>query len=108
MCRQRWTRPRWRICTSRSAAITWTLARAPRPGSRPTGSSRQEADRQALAPMDSGYLGLADWRRRVAEIFAAWRRESATDAHVAWLNWRAAGDELFREHPQSPLKPETR
>jgi uncharacterized protein (DUF1684 family) len=53
--------------------------------------------------MDNGYLALADWRRRVAEIFAEWRRESATDAPAAWLHWRDARDELFRDHQQSPL-----
>src|SRR5690349_24600396 len=58
--------------------------------------------------MDDGYLSLADWRRRVAEIFATWRRESANDPHAAWFNWRSARDELFRDHPQSPLKPDTR
>ena len=58
--------------------------------------------------MGSGYLALADWRRRVAEIFAAWRAESTTDPQGAWQTWRAARDELFRDHPQSPLKPDTR
>jgi hypothetical protein len=53
--------------------------------------------------MDTGFLALADWRRRVAEIYAAWRRESATDPRAAWLRWREARDELFRDHPQSPL-----
>ena len=58
--------------------------------------------------MDDGFLALADWRRRVAEIYAEWRRASATDTHAAWLRWREARDDLFRDHPQSPLKPETR
>ena len=54
------------------------------------------------------YLELADWRRRVAQIYAAWRRESATDPRAAWLHWREARDELFRDHPQSPLPGDTR
>jgi len=54
------------------------------------------------------YLGLADWRRRVAEIYAVWRRESTTDPRAAWRRWRQARDELFRDHPQSPLSPDTR
>ena len=58
--------------------------------------------------MDAGFLALADWRRRVAEIYAAWRRESATDPLAAWQSWRRARDELFRNHPQSPLLPDTR
>ncbi|HUP82727.1 MAG TPA: DUF1684 domain-containing protein [Candidatus Limnocylindria bacterium] len=53
--------------------------------------------------MDDGFLALADWRRRVAEIYATWRHESIADARAAWLTWRAARDELFRDHPQSPL-----
>ncbi len=58
--------------------------------------------------MDNGYLALADWRRRVAQIYAEWRHASATDPQGAWLRWREARDELFRDHPQSPLKPEMR
>jgi hypothetical protein len=58
--------------------------------------------------MDAGFLALADWRRQVAQIYAAWRRESATDPRAAWLRWREARDELFRDHPQSPLPVDTR
>jgi uncharacterized protein (DUF1684 family) len=58
--------------------------------------------------MDSGFLALADWRRRVAEIYATWRRESASDPRAAWLRWREARDELFRDHPQSPLPSDQR
>jgi uncharacterized protein (DUF1684 family) len=58
--------------------------------------------------MDNGFLALADWRRRVAEIYAAWRRESVGDPRAAWLNWREARDALFRDHPQSPLKVDAR
>jgi uncharacterized protein (DUF1684 family) len=52
---------------------------------------------------DSGFLALADWRRRVAEIYAEWRRASAIDPGAAWLRWREARDALFRDHPQTPL-----
>lgn len=58
--------------------------------------------------MDDGFLALADWRRRVAAIYATWRRESASDAGAAWLRWREARDELFRDHPQSPLTRDAR
>ncbi len=58
--------------------------------------------------MDTGFLALADWRRRVAEIYAAWQRESQADPRAAWLIWRGARDELFRDHPQSPLPADTR
>jgi len=53
--------------------------------------------------MNEGFLALAHWRRRMADIYATWRRESASDAVAAWQHWREARDELFRDHPQSPL-----
>jgi uncharacterized protein (DUF1684 family) len=55
-----------------------------------------------------GYLDLADWRRTVAEIFAAWRRDSVANPEGATETWRAARDTLFASHPQTPLKPEDR
>jgi len=54
------------------------------------------------------FLDLADWRRRVAEIFAAWRHSSASDPEGAAELWRAERDKLFRSHPQSPLPIEQR
>lgn len=47
------------------------------------------------------YVALADWRRRIAALYAAVRSER--DAGAAWQMWRAERDRLFREHPQSPL-----
>lgn len=55
-----------------------------------------------------GYLDLADWRRRVAEIYAAWRHESEADPEGATQRLRTARDYLFRSHAQSPLKPDQR
>jgi uncharacterized protein len=55
-----------------------------------------------------GYLDLADWRRRVVEMYAAWRHESEADPEHATVRLRATKDELFRTHPQTPLKPEDR
>jgi hypothetical protein len=49
------------------------------------------------------YLDLADWRRRVAEMYATWRRDSADDPEQATVRLRAERDDLFRHHPQSPL-----
>jgi uncharacterized protein len=54
------------------------------------------------------YLELADWRRRVAFLWGAWREASAEDAVHATAVFRAAKDDLFAEHPQSPLLPEER
>ncbi len=58
--------------------------------------------------MDDGFLALADWRRRVAQIYGEWRRASATDPNGAWLRWREERDLLFRDHPQSPLTSDAR
>ena len=57
--------------------------------------------------MDS-YLDLADWRRTVAEMYAAWRHDSESDPEAATLALRAKRDELFRTHPQTPIKPDAR
>jgi uncharacterized protein len=46
-------------------------------------------------------LALMDWKRRVFEMYREVRRSS--DPADAWLGWRAARDDLFARHPQSPL-----
>jgi uncharacterized protein (DUF1684 family) len=46
-------------------------------------------------------LDLADWRRRVADLYR--RVRLAADAAEAWRVWRAGRDDLFARHPQSPL-----
>jgi hypothetical protein len=43
---------------------------------------------------------LQDWRRQVADLYAAVRALPPEDA---FLHWRGVRDRLFREHPQSPL-----
>lgn len=48
-------------------------------------------------------LTLADWRRRVAALYAEVRAMSATDPGVGLQHWRAVRERLFREHPQSPV-----
>ena len=47
------------------------------------------------------YLDLADWRRRVGDLY----RLSGPDALTRFRHGR---DELFRTHPQSPLSEEAR
>jgi len=47
-------------------------------------------------------LELWDWRRRVAEVYAAVRAEP--DRQRAWLHWRGVRDAMFRDHPQSPIE----
>ena len=46
---------------------------------------------------------LADWRRRVAELYAEVRRLASTDPQQAWLQWRSEREALYRGHPQSPV-----
>jgi uncharacterized protein (DUF1684 family) len=46
---------------------------------------------------------LADWRRRIALLYASVRAEAEADPAQAHAVWRAGRDELFRSHPQSPL-----
>lgn len=53
-------------------------------------------------------LWLADWRRRVATLYAEVRAMSASDPDAALAHWRAVREQLFREHPQSPLPREAR
>ena len=48
---------------------------------------------------------LLDWKRRVFALYAEVR---ATGGETAWCRWRGGRDELFRDHPQSPLLPEAR
>ena len=49
---------------------------------------------------------LADWRRQVAEMYAAVR--AARSPREGWDAWRAVRERLFLRHPQTPLLPEER
>lgn len=49
---------------------------------------------------------LWDWRRQVADLYAAIRHEP--DPHRAWTHWRDTRDKLFASHPDSPLDPDAR
>src|SRR6188508_2893472 len=51
---------------------------------------------------------LADWRRRVATLYAEVRAMAAADPAFALAHWRAVRELLFREHPQSPVPAATR
>lgn len=48
-------------------------------------------------------LDLADWRRQVADLYAAVRSDAAGDPEAAWHRWHETREALFREHPQSPV-----
>ncbi len=54
-----------------------------------------------------GRLALADYRRRVASIYARVRSENGSQED-RWLVYRRARDRLFKRHPQSALRPEAR
>jgi uncharacterized protein (DUF1684 family) len=49
-------------------------------------------------------LELADWRRRVSELYAGVR--AAASPQEGHAIWRAGRDALVRKHPQSPLTPD--
>ncbi|HET9344171.1 MAG TPA: hypothetical protein VFO05_00610, partial [Candidatus Limnocylindrales bacterium] len=53
-------------------------------------------------------LDLADWRRRVATLYAEVRRLSASDVPAALVLWRSTREALYREHPSSPVPADRR
>lgn len=57
-----------------------------------------------MQPTDA--LTLLDWKRRIFGLYAEIREHEEPTA--AWQRWREERDRLFREHPQSPLPPNTR
>ena len=60
------------------------------------GAAGTPAERHSL-------VELADWRRRVADLYAAIRLEALTDPEAAWRRWRDTREALYRSHPQSPV-----
>jgi hypothetical protein len=48
-------------------------------------------------------LWLADWRRRTGTLYAEVRAMATTDPAIALAYWRAVREQLYREHPQSPV-----
>ena len=53
--------------------------------------------------MTNAELELADWRRQVAQLYAAVRADD--DPERAHARWRATRDALISTHPQSPAPP---
>ncbi len=49
------------------------------------------------------FVELADWRRRVANLYADVRRLGAIDPLSALALWRSERERLYRDHPQSPV-----
>jgi uncharacterized protein len=54
-----------------------------------------------IASKSQAYLDLADWRRRVGDLYRI-------DGSDALARFRRGRDELFRTHPQSPLSADAR
>ncbi len=54
----------------------------------------------------SDALTLLDWKRRIFDLYERVRAEP--DARRAWHIWKDERDELFRNHPQSPVPEERR
>jgi uncharacterized protein (DUF1684 family) len=55
----------------------------------------------------SEHIELADWRRRVASLYAATRADRRA-AQLRLVNFRAGKDRLFAEHPSSPIPADAR
>jgi hypothetical protein len=53
-------------------------------------------------------LALADWRRRVGDLYAEVRALSRNDPEAAWRYWTSGRETLLREHPQSPVPRDAR
>jgi uncharacterized protein (DUF1684 family) len=51
----------------------------------------------------SDRLDLANWRRHVANLYADVRAAPQPGRRIAWNEWRAGRNDLFRGHSQSPL-----
>lgn len=57
----------------------------------------------AGGPTGPASLELADWRRRVTELYGEVRSLALADPRAAWERWRAVREELYAGHPQSPV-----
>lgn len=55
----------------------------------------------------SEFIELADWRRRVAALYASLRADTRPEP-MRLVAFRAARDRLFTEHPSSPVPAEKR
>jgi len=66
------------------------------------GRTIQTAARSPATSVLERISSLHDWRRQMADLYAAVR---AMPEQEGWAHWRGVRDRLFREHPQSPLAP---
>jgi uncharacterized protein (DUF1684 family) len=56
-----------------------------------------------MSPRPGEWAELLDWKRRVFALYA--RIRTNPGPADAWRDWRETRDELFRNHPQSPVPP---
>ena len=61
-----------------------------------------------MSVLGSERLQLADWRRRMAELYAEVRRTAASDPAAAHEQWRIEREALYRGHQASPVPEERR
>lgn len=73
----------------------------PAPAAAPDSTPKPTSRRESVIGAER--LELADWRRRIADLYATVRAEAATDPEAAWRRWCRARETLFRTHPQSPV-----
>jgi uncharacterized protein (DUF1684 family) len=57
---------------------------------------------EEASPSSREALDLLDWRRRIADVYAAIR--SSPDPRTAWSRWREVRADLILRHPQSPIE----
>jgi uncharacterized protein len=67
---------------------------------------RPAAPRGSAATDVAAALAVADWRRRLAALYADVRRQR--DHAAAHLRWAGVRSELIAEHPASPVRAEQR
>jgi uncharacterized protein len=65
-------------------------------------------DETAAADSLADTLQLADWRRRIGELYVEVRSLLRTDRDAALELWRSTRERLYKEHPQSPVPPDAR
>jgi uncharacterized protein len=70
------------------------------------GSQGTYLPRKITTMQDNSVLTLADWRRRVSDLYQQVR--SIADPKQGWEIWRTTRDEMFRRHPQSPIEESVR
>jgi hypothetical protein len=75
------------------------------PSSPPSGGLELRSLPGSESPLQ---VQLADWRRRVVDLYAEVRQIARQDAERAWTRWRDVREALYRRHPMSPVPEERR